>query len=82
MNTLISGAKRWLMLLAGGLLLTACGSGADKNQAPSYRSIEGASMGTYYRAVSRKGKNVQPANKGWMNYCRVLIKACRPICRL
>ena len=57
MNTLISGAERWLMLLAGGLLLTACGSGADKNQAPSYRSIEGATMGTYYRVQYRESEN-------------------------
>ena len=79
MNTLISGAKRWLMLLAGVLLLTACGGDADKNQAPSYRSVEGATMGTYYRVQYRESENVQPANKGWMNYCRVSIKACRPM---
>ena len=64
MDTLIFGVKRWLMLLAGGLLLTACGSDADKNQAPSYRSVEGATMGTYYRVQYREGESCATSQQG------------------
>ena len=64
MDTLISGIKRWLMLLAGGLLLTACGSDADKNQAPSYRSVEGATMGTYYRVQYRESEKCATSQQG------------------
>ena len=63
MNSQISGLGGWLTLLLSVLLLVACGSEADKDQASSYRTVEGATMGTYYRVQYREGKAARPANK-------------------
>lgn len=57
MDSRISGVGRWLTLLVSVLFLVACGSEADNDPAPSYRSIEGATMGTYYRVQYREGES-------------------------
>ena len=54
MDSRVSGVGGWLTLLMSVLFLVACGSEADKDPAPSYRSVEGATMGTYYRVQYRE----------------------------
>ena len=63
MDTLFLVWKRRLMLLAGGLLLTACGSDADKIR-HRVIAIEGATMGTYYRVQYRESEKCATSQQG------------------
>ena len=57
MDSRVSGVGGWLTLLMSVVFLVACGSDTDKDPAPSYRSVEGATMGTYYRVQYREGQS-------------------------
>ena len=56
MKNITSKWRALAIVLCMPLVLAACGGDADKDQAPSYRSVEGATMGTYYRVQYREGQ--------------------------